>query len=45
FKWKDGKLFPGFEMTMIAVFANQTNPSETWENNMTFADPWAVPTC
>ena len=34
FKWKDGKLFPGVAMTMIAVFDNQT-----------FTDPWAVPAC
>jgi hypothetical protein len=45
FKWKDGKLFPGVAMIMIAVFDSQTNPAETWENNMTFADPWAVPAC
>ena len=45
FKWADAMLFPGVQMTMIAVFDNQTNPAETWENNMTFADPWTVPAC
>lgn len=45
FKWKDGKLFPGVAMTMIAVFDNRTNPADTWDNNMAFADPWAVPAC
>ncbi len=30
FKLAASQLIPGAEMTMIAVFASQTNPSETW---------------
>lgn len=46
FKFKDNRLFPGVEFTVIAAFDGRANPSDGWDNNqLTFADPWAVPAC